>query len=59
VAAVIKRETKAEDAGDLVGEESDRFRCVGAVGGDDLLDMRRFLKDFNGDFADLFRSRES
>ena len=55
VAAVIRKETRSETTTDLAGAEITRFQYLDVVGGDDVLDMHRFLGDFNGDFAALFR----
>ena len=58
VAAVIKKETRPETTTDLAGAEISKLQCLEAVGGDDVLDMHRFLRDFDGDFATLFRDKE-
>jgi hypothetical protein len=57
VAAVIKKETRLGATSDLSGAEIAKFQYLDAVVGDDVLDMRRFLRDFNGDFAKLFRHK--
>lgn len=53
IAAVVK-ESKTPAVTDLTTAELVRFRKVGAVAGNDVLDMHRFLKDFDGSFLDLF-----
>ena len=54
VAAVIQQEK--ETAGtDYQETKVSRLEFLDVVGGDDVLDMRRFLEDFDGDFAGLFR----
>jgi len=58
VAAVIKREKEPEAVDDLTGAEVARFQHIDAVSGDDMLDMRDFLKSFDGDFSSLFRNKE-
>ena len=58
VAAVIQREKETEDVGDLTGAEIARFKYHDVVGGDDVLDMRRFLEDFDGDFTRLFQKNK-
>jgi hypothetical protein len=57
VAVVIRQETLPEAVSDLSGAEVTKFQYLDEVGGDDVLDMRRFLKDFDGDFARLFRNK--
>jgi DNA-directed RNA polymerase subunit RPC12/RpoP len=59
VAAVIQREKEVEAINDLTGAEIARFKYLDGVDGDDMLDMRQFLKDFNGDFASLFQENKS
>jgi len=53
VAAVVK-ESKAPAVSDLSKGEYLRFKNLGAVANDELLDMRNFLKDFDGDFQKIF-----
>jgi len=55
VAAVIREDRVPEVTIDLTQAELDRFRNVGRVTADDVLDMHNFLKDFDGDLAQLFR----
>ena len=57
VAAVIKKETRPETTTDLAGVEITKFQYLDAVGINDVLDMRRFLKYFDGDFAGLFSKK--
>jgi hypothetical protein len=40
---------------DVTEEEEEEFATLDPVGGDDVLDMHEFLRDFNGDFEKLFR----
>ena len=54
VAAVIKEGGVPEVITDLAETEPDKFRDVGAVTADEVLDMHNFLKDFDGDFSQLF-----
>lgn len=54
VAAVIKKETGTVAASDLSGAEIAELQHLDVVEGDDVMDMRRFLRDFDGDFARLF-----
>jgi len=55
VAAIIREEEKAEVITDLTEAEVAKFKDVDRVRADDVLDMRNFLKDFDGDFPGLFR----
>jgi len=55
VAAVVKEGEKPEVITDLTGAELDKFREMDRLTADEVLDMHRFLKDFDGDFARLFR----
>ncbi len=54
VAAVIKEEKVPEVVTDLTEAELDKFRNAGALTADEVLDMHNFLKDFDGDFSQLF-----
>ena len=57
VAAVIKKEKKPETVSDLSSAEITRFKYMDEVGEDDILDMHRFLSEFDGDFSGLFSER--
>jgi len=59
VAAVIKREKETDAVNDLTSAEIARFQHIDGVDGDDMLDMREFLKSFNGDFSDLFQKNKT
>ncbi len=54
VAAVIKEGRVPEVITDLAEAELDKFRKVGVLTADEVLDMHNFLKDFDGDFSRLF-----
>ena len=54
VAAVVKEGRVPELATDLTKAELDSFRNASRVTTDDVLDMRNFLKGFDGDFSWLF-----
>lgn len=54
IAAVVKEGDTAEVIIELTEAEYAKFAQSGAVGVDDVLDMHNFLKEFNGNFADLF-----
>jgi hypothetical protein len=57
VVTIIKGERKPEVVTDLTRVEILRFRVSSLVGEDDVLDMHRFLTEFDGDFAALFGER--
>ena len=59
VAAVIKREKETDAVNDLTGAEVARLQHINVVDSDDILDMREFLKSFNGDFSGLFQRNKS
>jgi len=52
VVAVVIRDDAPET--DLTPAERARFRALGPVSGDDLLDARDFLTRFHGDISGLF-----
>jgi len=54
VAAIIKEGKMPELVNDLTAAELDKFGSAGAPTSDEILDMHNFLKDFNGDFSQLF-----
>jgi anaerobic selenocysteine-containing dehydrogenase len=54
IAAVVQEGNITDIITDLTEGEHDRFGMSGAVGMDDVLGVRNFLKDFDGDFARLF-----
>ena len=55
VAAIIREDEKTEVITDLTEAELDKFKDMDRVRVDDVLDMRDFLNDFDGDFPRLFR----
>ena len=57
MAAVVQESGVPEIITDLTEAEIDKFRNVSALTADEMLDMRNFLKDFNGDFSRLFNHR--
>ncbi len=57
VAAIIKEDRMPELVIDLTEAELDRFRNMDVPAADEMLDMHNFLKDFNGDFSQLFNHR--
>ncbi len=54
VAAVIREDRLPEVITDLTEMELGKFKDTGVLTGDDVLDMHNFLKDFSGDFPQLF-----
>ncbi len=55
VAAIIRGDNTPEIVTDLTTEELKKFKDLKEIGEEDLLEMHRFLKDFDGDFPGLFR----
>jgi len=58
VAVVVKEGSVPEVVTDLTEAELDRFGEVGVLTADEMLDMHNFLKDFGGDFSQLFSRQE-
>ena len=54
VVAVVKEGKVTEVITDLTEAELEKFSGMGGVIADDILDMHKFLKDFDGDFSRLF-----
>ena len=54
VAAVIKEGRVPEVITDLTEAELDKFKNEGSLTADEVLDMHDFLKDFDGEFSQLF-----
>lgn len=59
MAAIIKEDGVPELVTDLTEAELDRFKNMGMPTADEILGTHNFLKDFNGDFAQLFNQREA
>ena len=59
VAVVIKEDKVPAVITDLTGAELDRFRDMDMLTADEVLDMHSFLKDFDGDFSQLFNQQEA
>lgn len=57
VAAVVDSPRPASD--DLTPAERERFGRLSSLSMDDVLDMHNWLKEFDGDFAQLFSSSAS
>lgn len=53
VAVVVKEDRVREVITDLTDTELDKFRDIGVLTADDVLDMHNFLKEFRGDFSQL------
>ena len=54
VTAVIDEEGARETVTDLSAAEVEKFRNAESLKVDEVLDMHRFLKKFDGDFSRLF-----
>ena len=56
ILAMVKDEEHVEEIiTDLTPEELDRIAQNPAIDIDDVLDVHRFLRDFDGDFRELFK----
>jgi hypothetical protein len=55
VAAIIREDDKSEVITDLTESELERFKNMKGITEEDLFEMHRFLKDFDGDFPRIFR----
>jgi DNA-directed RNA polymerase subunit RPC12/RpoP len=53
VAVVVKEDRVREVITDLADTELDKFKDMGVLTADDVLDMHNFLKEFSGDFSQL------
>ena len=52
--AIVKEGKVPEVITDLTEAELGRFKKVGKLTADDVLEMHNFLKNFDGDFSQLF-----
>ncbi len=59
VAVIIKEEEVPQAVTDLTEAELDSFESAGALTTDDVLDIHDLLKDFDGDFSQLFAQRKT
>jgi len=58
VAAVVKESAEPElITSDLTEAELDKFKSVGKLAADEMLDVHNFLEGFDGDFSRLFSQR--
>jgi len=55
VAAGIRKDRMNEAITDLTDVELEKFKNSGIPSSDEVLDMHNFLKNFNGDFSQLFQ----
>jgi hypothetical protein len=53
ILAMVKEDEHVEVLSDLTPEEWERIRDLPAISSDDVLDVCRFLRDFDGDFVGL------
>lgn len=59
VAVVIKEEPAPEVITDLTEAERPGFEKVSMVTADEVLDIHEFLRNFDGDFSQLFNQRKA
>jgi hypothetical protein len=57
--AIIRETEEAESVIELTPEEWDKFRKMSQIDADDVLDMHKFLRDFDGDFVSLLQTAGS
>lgn len=57
VAAVIKEGRTSHFITDLTEAELDKFGNADVITADDVLDAHTFLRDFDGDFSQLFSQK--
>ncbi|MBA7692939.1 hypothetical protein ES703_101513 [subsurface metagenome] len=57
MAAVIKEGKAPKVTTDLTEAELDKFKKMDKLTADEALDMHSFLKDFDGDFSQLFSQK--
>jgi len=57
VAAVIKEGKEPKVITDLTEAEREKFKKMGKLTADEILDMHLFLKGFDGDFSQLFSQK--
>jgi len=57
VAAVVKEGKAPKVTTDLTEAELDKFKKMDKLTADEMLDMHSFLKDFDGDFSQLFSQK--
>jgi len=57
VFAVIQEGEKPEIVSELTSQEWARFYKMPQIDADDLLDIHEFMRDFRGNFVDLFEGR--
>lgn len=55
ILAMVKEDEQIEVITDLTPEELRRMEQMPAIDVDDVLDVHRFLRDFDGDFRELFK----
>lgn len=58
IVAMVTREKVWEVITDLTEAELDKFRGVGTVTADEVVDMHSFLKSFDGDFSRLLDRKQ-
>jgi len=55
ILAMVKEDEQIEVITDLTPEELEKIEVMPAIDIDDVLDVHRFLRDFDGDFRELFK----
>jgi hypothetical protein len=55
ILAMVKEDEQVEVITDLTPEELEKIEGMPSIDVDDVLDVHRFLRDFDGDFRELFK----
>ena len=55
ILAMIKEDEQVKVITDLTPEELEKIENMPTIDVDDVLDVHRFLRDFDGDFRELFK----
>lgn len=55
ILAMVKQDEQVEVLTELTPEELESAKHTPAISTDDVLDIYRFLRDFDGDFRELFK----
>lgn len=59
IVAIVGEETAEETVTDLSVAELEKFQNADGLKIDEVLDMHSFLKEFDGDFSQLFNGRKA
>jgi DNA-directed RNA polymerase subunit RPC12/RpoP len=57
VVAIVRKDKSAEIVSNVSDVDPSEYASDSAISVDDMLDIHNFLKDFDGDFTDLFSKK--